>query len=94
MRARRVAVSLGEEGQHRLDRLRTHGRARRMVEVDELVGHRERVRGLSQLGGANSPGSAGTSVPSAGGGEPAGGGIPVGTTVGGGSVPPNVRLRS
>ena len=95
MSARRVAVSLGEERQHRLDRLGPHGRARRMVEVGELVGHGERVRGPSQLGGANSPGSAGTSAPSsAGGDEPSGGGMPGGTIVGGGSVPPIVRLRS
>ncbi len=95
MSARGVAVSLGEERQHRLDGLGPHGRARRMVEVGELVGHGERVRGPGQLGGANSPGSEGTRAPSSGcGDESSGDGMPGSAIAGGGNVPPIVRLRS
>ena len=95
VRARGVAVALGEERQHRLHGLRTHGGARGVIEVGERVGHRERVRGLGQVGGAKSPGSAGTSASGsdvAAEGS-AGRGISGGIS-GGGSVPPIVRLRS
>ncbi len=33
--AGRIAIRLGEVREHRLDRFRTHGRARRMVEIDD-----------------------------------------------------------
>ena len=39
VRAARVGEALGEEREHRVDRTRAHRRRRRVVEVDEPVGH-------------------------------------------------------
>jgi hypothetical protein len=45
VRPRGVGELLVEERQHRLDRLATHRRAGRMVEVDELAGHGNHATG-------------------------------------------------
>ena len=39
MRARRVADAVGEEREHRLDRFGSHGRGRRVVQIDQAVSH-------------------------------------------------------
>ena len=79
VRSRRVAEALGEERQHRLDRLGSHRRGRRVIEVGQLR-HPERVGADLQRGGAKPPSSAGGS-----GVPPSGTSTGTGATPGGGN---------
>jgi hypothetical protein len=79
VRSRRVAEVLGEVRQHRLDRLGSHRRARRVIEVGQLR-HPERVGADPQRGGAKPPSSAGGS-----GVPPSGTSTGTGATPGGGN---------